>query len=541
MFFKDGSRAQILEALVYTVSRGDGIVKVTGEVGSGKTMLLRLLATRLPSSTEIIYINSPNLSSKDILLYICSELQIDVSKFKEKFSLTNALKNKLVELHSNGHKVVMLIDEAQVMTFDALEEVRLLSNLETSDDKLLQMVLFGQPELDVALENDKVRQIKSRISYSIYVPALTKKEVHTYLNYRMRQAGYKGLDIFSVKVSNKIHKLSLGLPRNINVIADKLLMASFGLGTKQIKSSHFKHLPDHSKSNLFQTKYFFFLMLFSFLTIIFLVTYSLFLHNKNVIEFFSDQGSIQESSMNRYPEEDISQEAKPQVLMVEKNQTKEFENNSQPKSGVVNESLVEKDITSSSDAKKLQNVPSDGNIIASEVNITNKTPNYNDKETLQNDLNDNDSGGFQTPLPQELVINDLKEPFYSMNKRGALKALLQKHRKSKEWLLRQDKRYVIQLSTRNINSLEMTLRFYERNGFDFDKLHILIDFNTRIEVYRIKVFYSLSDSFSELSKELNSLPRKVRKEGPYIIKLETLKKVLQRTEENLKNVGIINE
>lgn len=243
MFYRDGSREQILEALMYTISRGDGILKVTGEVGSGKTMLLRLLATKLSDSFELVYINSPNLSAKDILLYACTELGIDTKHHTQKYDLTNLIYSKLLEFHSAGKRVVMLIDEAQAMTFDALEEIRLLSNIETNDEKLLQMVLFGQPELDVALDNEKIRQIKSRISYSIYVPPFNAKEVHAYLNYRMRQAGYKGLDVFTLKVSRRIQKLTGGLPRNINVIADKILMAAYGAGDKKIQNKHFKYLP----------------------------------------------------------------------------------------------------------------------------------------------------------------------------------------------------------------------------------------------------------------------------------------------------------
>lgn len=540
MFFKDGSRAQILEALVYTVSRGDGIVKVTGEVGSGKTMLLRLLATKLPKSTEIIYINSPNLSSKDILLYICSELQIDVSNFKEKFSLTNALKNKLVDLHAKGHKVVMLIDEAQVMTFDALEEIRLLSNLETSDDKLLQMVLFGQPELDVAMENEKVRQIKSRISYSIYVPSLTPVEVHSYLNYRMRQAGYKGLDVFSVKVAKKIHKLSDGLPRNINVIADKLLMACFGLESKSVELSHFKNLPDYSQSHWHQNKFIISVFSLFVVSIILGILYY----------FYNDKYNSKESSQLMSSESvvtEIDENINVEQASVSQSLTK-------PDLPNINDNVLNKTFSSSdkdlqakednateSLEKKLQSMSSDGSIIASEVNIESQTAQNKIDTEVASELKEEKAITLKLEVIERLKNTKPPKPFGLMNESGTLAPLLIEHKKSRKWLLSQQARYTIQLSTRNIASLEQTYRFYERANFDLDKLYILIDFNPRVNVYRIKAFYSLSDSFSELNRELNNLPNSVLKEGPYIVRLETLKTKLQRTEIKLKKVGIINE
>lgn len=256
VFYTDGSREDILAALVYTVSRGDGIVKVSGEVGCGKTMLLRLLENSLTNEFSIVYINSPNLSAKDMLLYICAELSLSVDSDMMKFTLLNTLTNELLRLHSQGRKVVMLIDEAQAMTFDTLEEIRLLSNIETAEDKLLQIVLFGQPELDLALDNEKIRQLKNRISYSIYIPPLNPTEVNSYLNYRMRKSSYDGLDIFNNKVSEQVHKLSGGLPRSINTIADKLLMSAYSSGDKTISMKHIKMLPDIDANRISTTRSF---------------------------------------------------------------------------------------------------------------------------------------------------------------------------------------------------------------------------------------------------------------------------------------------
>lgn len=548
MFYKDGSRAQILEALVYTVARGDGIVKVTGEVGSGKTMLLRLLATRLPKDTEIIYINSPNLSAKDILLYICSELKIDVSSFNEKFSLTNALQTKLVELHAKGCKVVMLIDEAQVMTFDALEEIRLLSNLETSDDKLLQMVLFGQPELDVAMENEKVRQIKSRITYSIYVPPFNAHEVHLYLNYRMRQAGYKGLDVFSTKVAKKIHKISNGLPRSINVIADKLLMASYGQGSETIELSHFKNLPDSNNSKHFNFKFWFIfaLVLLIMGTIFAYLQYDLTKKEKqlaNLTSLNANSDNDKQNKVNSLSSESTKDSEVEQKVFgdggkrIDSNGLSEVEESKMAvlsKQGALNQNpvlIVEPN--NEIDRDLVQGID-----IAS-----------NDEYSKPQDENENTYvkpyAVLTTPDYPEpsynIDSNLLKEPFESLEKQGKLKELLKFHQQSQKWLKQEQKLYSIQLSTRNIASLEASKKFYKNFNFNLEDLNILIDFNPRVSLYRIKVFYSTSDSFSEISKKIDRLPSGIKREGPFIVRVDTLKQKLQRTENNLKKVGIINE
>ncbi|WP_127471177.1 ExeA family protein [Thiomicrorhabdus aquaedulcis] len=253
-FYQKGSRQDTLNALYYAIGRGDAILKVVGEVGCGKTMLLRLLASKLSVENTcytLIYINSPNLSSKDILLYIASELGLLVADSAQKFVILNLIKMHILSIYAAGGRVVMLVDEAQTMTLDGLEEIRLLSNFETDEDKLLQIVLFGQPELDVALENAHIRQLKSRISYSLYIPAFTVAEVQAYLNFRLRKAHYAGLDLFNLSVSRRIFKLTHGLPRDINILADKLLMAAYGANDTVVKHSHFKSVSDASISKRF--------------------------------------------------------------------------------------------------------------------------------------------------------------------------------------------------------------------------------------------------------------------------------------------------
>lgn len=241
-FYKQASREEIARALIYSIERGDGIIKIVGEVGVGKTTLLSLIAENLPPHFRKIYVNSPNLSPLDFLRFVCAELSLEVSVQANKSDLLKHLNNYLIEEYTQGRRVVMLVDEAQSMTLDTLEQVRLLGNLETQQDKLLQIVLFGQPELDVTLADIRIKPLKDRIACNVYIPALDAEEVMRYLNYRMRVAGYLDQDLFNTKLSKKIQKYTKGLPRSINLVADKLLMIAFSQGSHVLKAKHFKSL-----------------------------------------------------------------------------------------------------------------------------------------------------------------------------------------------------------------------------------------------------------------------------------------------------------
>ena len=241
-FYKQASREDLANALLYSLARGDGILKVVGEVGAGKTTLLRLLSSKLPNTYKQVYISSPNLSAADFLKLICTELEIGVAEKASKHDVLRALQDYLISEHGLGNFVVLLVDEAQSMTIDTLEEIRLLGNLETETDKLLQIVLCGQPELDRTLEDERIRPLKDRIAMEVEIPFLNAEEVLRYLNYRMRIAGNVNEDVFNLSAAKRIQKLSSGLPRKINLIADKLLMSAFSSGDKFIKTRHFDSL-----------------------------------------------------------------------------------------------------------------------------------------------------------------------------------------------------------------------------------------------------------------------------------------------------------
>jgi MSHA biogenesis protein MshM len=236
-FFGGAHRGETLEALIYAITSGEGMVKVTGEVGAGKTMLCRVLMERLPKTVETIYLAVPALSRDEMLTVIASDLGID-TQGGNTTKLVRALQEKLIEIHEAGRQVVALIDEAHAMPLETLEQIRLLSNLETSHDKLMQIVLFGQPELDTLLVLPHMRQLKERITHSFVLLPLPANDIKDYLHFRLRAAGYKGPDLFGPEAIKTIAEASEGLTRRINIYADKTLLAAYAGGTHNITADH---------------------------------------------------------------------------------------------------------------------------------------------------------------------------------------------------------------------------------------------------------------------------------------------------------------
>jgi len=237
-FFSGGNRGPILEALIYAITHGEGIIKVTGEVGSGKTMLCHMLPARMPAHIETVYISNPSVSPEEILHAIAFELQLATARGAPRLEVMQAIHDYLLKRHAEGKRVVVFVEESQSMPIATLEEIRLLSNLETSRDKLLQIVLFGQPELDDNLRQPNIRQLRERITHSFRLEPLSQGEIREYLMFRMRAAGYRGPDLFSNTVVKQVARTSLGLTRRINLIADKALLAAFSENTHTLKSKH---------------------------------------------------------------------------------------------------------------------------------------------------------------------------------------------------------------------------------------------------------------------------------------------------------------
>jgi type II secretory pathway predicted ATPase ExeA len=200
-------------------------------------MLCRVLVERLPKSVETIYLANPSLSRDEILHVIAADLQVE-SRGERVTILLRALQERLIKLYAAGRRVVVLIDEAHAMPIETLEEVRLLSNLESNRSKLLQIVLFGQPELDEHLAAPNMRQLKERITHSFRLEPLVRSDVESYIDFRMRAAGYRGPNVFASKAMKMITRASEGLTRRINILADKSLLAAFADSTHQVTAKH---------------------------------------------------------------------------------------------------------------------------------------------------------------------------------------------------------------------------------------------------------------------------------------------------------------
>jgi MSHA biogenesis protein MshM len=250
-FFYDGSsRGAILEALLYAVIHGEGIIKVTGEVGSGKTMLCRMLECLLPENVEVIYLVNPTLRRDEVLYAIAGELGLAVDG-KRADEVIRLLQNDLIAKHAEGKQVVLLVEEAQAMPLDTLEEIRLFSNLETAHHKLLQIVLFGQPELDENLALPRMRQLKERITHSFPVPPLNSDSLPEFLMFRMRAAGYRGANVFTGRALKLIGDVSGGIVRRISILADKSLLAAFSENSPTVEAQHVEAaISDSEFSNM---------------------------------------------------------------------------------------------------------------------------------------------------------------------------------------------------------------------------------------------------------------------------------------------------
>jgi len=238
LFFPGGNRGAVLDALIYAITSGEGIVKVVGEVGSGKTMICRMLEVELPENIEIVYLANPSLSPDNILHAIAFELKLSLEANEERLKVMNKLQEYLLQRHAENHQVVVFVEEAQSMPIATLEEIRLLSNLETNQNKLLQIVLFGQPELDHMISNRDIRQLKERITYSFNLNPFKPSEIKDYLNSRLRACGYRAGDVFSKSAVNGIARYSNGLLRRINILADKAMLAAYASNMHNVKSKH---------------------------------------------------------------------------------------------------------------------------------------------------------------------------------------------------------------------------------------------------------------------------------------------------------------
>jgi len=221
-----------LAHLLYGVGAGGGFILLTGEVGTGKTTINRCLLEQLPDNTDIAIILNPALNAQELLASACDELGIDYGQEQHSLkALTDRLHAFLLENHARGRKTTLLIDEAQHLDFDVLEQIRLLTNLETNSEKLLQIILIGQPELAQKLGRPELRQLNQRITARYNLEALNLEETGAYIRHRLEVAGLApGRELFAPGVVKQVHRRTRGIPRLINLLCDRALLGAYGRG-----------------------------------------------------------------------------------------------------------------------------------------------------------------------------------------------------------------------------------------------------------------------------------------------------------------------
>ena len=265
------SHNEAFAVLLTALKTGEGFIKVIGEVGTGKTLLCRKLLNEIPDHFVTAYIPNPYLKPDELRRAVAKELGITQALRMKEQLLTQRIQERLLTLHQQGHSVVLILDEAQALPEESLEALRLFTNLETESRKLLQVVLFAQPELDVRLNETHFRQLRQRITFSYQLRAMTAKEVDAYINHRIKVAGYKKTAqqslLFSPSLTKKIARASYGIPRIVNVLCHKMLMLVYGQGqykmtVKQLKLA-IKDTVDARYFHIFSPK-----VLISFLTVI---------------------------------------------------------------------------------------------------------------------------------------------------------------------------------------------------------------------------------------------------------------------------------
>ncbi len=225
-----------LAHLLYGVGAGGGFILLTGEVGTGKTTINRCLLEQLPENVDIAMILNPALDSRDLLASVCDELKLDIADAQPGLkALTDALHQFLLDNHRRGRKTVLMIDEAQHLSFDVLEQIRLLTNLETSEEKLLHIILIGQPELAAKLARPELRQLNQRITARFDLKPLDPSETGAYIRHRLHVAGLApGQELFSPALIRAIHNTSHGVPRLINLLCERMLLGAYGQGVTRL-------------------------------------------------------------------------------------------------------------------------------------------------------------------------------------------------------------------------------------------------------------------------------------------------------------------
>jgi MSHA biogenesis protein MshM len=237
-FFACTNYQEALNTLLVATKNGEGFIKITGEVGVGKTLLCRKFMATLDKSFVTAYIPNPFLEPRTLMLALADELEIPQDKDVDQHLLLKSINHRLLVLAREGKHAVLCLDEAQAMPIETLEALRLLTNLETEKRKLLQIVMFGQPELDRKLQQDAIRQLSQRVTFHYHLGALTKDDLEFYVSHRLSVAGYAGSRLFDRSAVKRLFAASGGIPRLVNVLAHKAMMLAYGEGRQQVTARH---------------------------------------------------------------------------------------------------------------------------------------------------------------------------------------------------------------------------------------------------------------------------------------------------------------
>ena len=237
-FFACPSSQEALNTLLIAARNGEGFIKITGEVGTGKTLLCRKFMATLDDSFVTAYIPNPFLEPRTLMLALAEELEIELQRDVDQHQLLKSLNLRLLQLARDDKRVIVCLDEAQAIPLESMEALRLLTNLETEKRKLLQIVLFGQPELDHNLQNEAIRQLAQRITFHYHLGPLNRDDLDYYLAHRLNVAGYTGGRLFTRSAVWTLRRCSGGIPRLVNVLAHKAAMVAYGKGRRRITAGH---------------------------------------------------------------------------------------------------------------------------------------------------------------------------------------------------------------------------------------------------------------------------------------------------------------
>lgn len=247
-FFPSDASQEALNTLLVAAKTGEGFIKITGEVGTGKSMLCRKLMGMLSADFKVAYVPNPYLDTDTLFREIASELGAPVAAEDSKHQLLRAITDRLMAIHLEGKRALICLDEAQAMPIETLESLRLLTNLETEKRKLLQVIIFGQPELEDKLNHPSIRQLKQRIAFQYRLTPMVRDEVDYYIQHRLAIAGHVGGRLFTSGALWLLRKRTQCVPRLVNIIAHKALLSAYGKGHKQVSFWDVKAAADDTNS-----------------------------------------------------------------------------------------------------------------------------------------------------------------------------------------------------------------------------------------------------------------------------------------------------